>query len=117
VFVVPVAEGPIATIREIRPDASGRTVRFDGRPMTVGRAPDNTLVLRDGRAFDPEGFASFLAAQPDLGAKSAPTYVRVAAELPRTPTHKVLKRTLTSQGPAGHDDPVWSWDGTGYVRG
>jgi hypothetical protein len=50
VFVVPVAEGPIATIREIRPDASGRTVRFDGRPMTVGRAPDNTLVLRDGRA-------------------------------------------------------------------
>ena len=50
VFVVPVADGPIATIREIRPDASGRTVRFDGRPMTVGRAPDNTLVLRDGRA-------------------------------------------------------------------
>jgi hypothetical protein len=50
VFVVPVADGPVATIREIRPDASGRTVRFDGRPMTIGRAPDNSLVLRDGRA-------------------------------------------------------------------
>jgi FHA domain-containing protein len=50
VFVVPVADGPVATIREIRPDASGRTVRFDGRPMTIGRATDNSLVLRDGRA-------------------------------------------------------------------
>jgi hypothetical protein len=50
VFVVPVADGPVATIREIRPDATGRTVRFDGRPMTIGRAADNSLVLRDGRA-------------------------------------------------------------------
>jgi hypothetical protein len=50
VFVVPGAEGPRATIREVRPDQSSRTVTFDGRPLTIGRAPDNTLVLRDGRA-------------------------------------------------------------------
>ena len=50
VFVVPTMEGPRATIREIRPDGSSRTIAFDGRPLTIGRAPDNGLVLRDGRA-------------------------------------------------------------------
>jgi hypothetical protein len=50
VFVVPGAEGPRATIREIRPDRSSRAFEFDGRPLTIGRADDNGLVLRDGRA-------------------------------------------------------------------
>jgi len=50
VFVVPDVDGPRASIREIRPDQSSRTVTFDGRPMRIGRAPDNDLVLRDGRA-------------------------------------------------------------------
>jgi hypothetical protein len=50
VFVVPGAEGPRATIREIRPDRSSRTIAFDGRPLTIGRAPENGLVVRDGRA-------------------------------------------------------------------
>jgi len=50
VYVVPAAEGPRATIREIRPDRSSRTLAFEGRPLTIGRANDNGLVLRDGRA-------------------------------------------------------------------
>lgn len=50
VFVIPGVEGPRATIREIRPDRSSRTIEFDGRPITIGRGPDNALVLRDGRA-------------------------------------------------------------------
>src|SRR5204862_6728054 len=50
VFVVPSAEGPRATIREIRPDRSSRTIAFEGRPLTIGRSSDNGLVLRDGRA-------------------------------------------------------------------
>jgi hypothetical protein len=50
VFVIPNAEGPRATIREIGPDRSSRTIEFEGRPITIGRAPDNGLVLRDGRA-------------------------------------------------------------------
>ncbi len=50
VFVVPGAEGPRATIREIRPDRSSRSIAFEGRPLTIGRASDNGLVLRDGRA-------------------------------------------------------------------
>ncbi len=50
VFVVPDADGPRASFREIRPDQSSRTISFDGRPLTIGRAPDNRVVLRDGRA-------------------------------------------------------------------
>jgi hypothetical protein len=50
VFVVPITDGPRATIREIRPNGTGRTIIFDGRPLTIGRAPDNGLVVRDGRA-------------------------------------------------------------------
>ena len=50
VFVVPDAEGPRATIREVRPDRSSRTIAFDGRPLTIGRGADNRVVLRDGRA-------------------------------------------------------------------
>ena len=50
VFVVPGADGPRATLRETRPDGTTRTIPFDGRPMTIGRAPDNGVVVRDGRA-------------------------------------------------------------------
>ena len=50
VFVVPGIDGPRATIREIRPDHSSRSIAFDGRPLTIGRASDNGVVLRDGRA-------------------------------------------------------------------
>jgi hypothetical protein len=50
VFVRPGIDGPRATIREIRPDHSSRSIAFDGRPLTIGRAPDNGIVLRDGRA-------------------------------------------------------------------
>ena len=50
VFVVPIIESSRATLREIRPDGSSRSIVVDGRPLTIGRAPDNGLVLADGRA-------------------------------------------------------------------
>jgi len=50
VFVIPGIDGPRATIREIRPDRSSRTITFDGRPLTIGRGSDNGIVVRDGRA-------------------------------------------------------------------
>jgi len=50
VFMVPDIDGPRARIREIRPDQSSRSITFDGRPLTIGRATDNGIVLRDGRA-------------------------------------------------------------------
>ena len=50
VFVIPEVDAPAATLREIRPDGSSRTFAVDGRPVTIGRAPDNGLVLGDTRA-------------------------------------------------------------------
>jgi hypothetical protein len=50
VFVVPEVESPRATLREVRPDGSTHSFVVDGRPLTLGRAPDNGVVLRDGRA-------------------------------------------------------------------
>jgi hypothetical protein len=49
VFAIPDADGPRATVREIGPDGD-RVIDLDGRALTIGRAPDNGLVLRDGRA-------------------------------------------------------------------
>jgi acyl-CoA synthetase (AMP-forming)/AMP-acid ligase II len=60
----------------------------------VGDRVMAALQLRPGRTFDPEGFAAFLAAQPDLGTKWTPRFVRIAATLPVTETSKVLKRVL-----------------------
>jgi fatty-acyl-CoA synthase len=60
----------------------------------VGDRVMAALELRAGVEFDPEAFAAFLAAQPDLGTKWAPRFVRVATALPVTPTAKVLKRQL-----------------------
>jgi fatty-acyl-CoA synthase len=64
------------------------------------------IKLHDGRRFDPDDFGAFLAAQPDLGTKWAPMYVRIAADLPSTQTNKVLKRTLAREG-WECADPVW----------
>jgi fatty-acyl-CoA synthase len=55
------------------------------------------LQLAPGLAFDPVAFAAFLAEQPDLGPKWVPAFVRVLAQLPMTPTNKVLKRELVAQ--------------------
>ncbi|MFF3607329.1 AMP-binding protein [Streptomyces sp. NPDC002463] len=64
------------------------------------------LALREGAAFDPSAFAGFLAAQPDLGTKMPPRFVRVLPELPLTATnkiHRVALRRASFHGP----DPVW----------
>jgi hypothetical protein len=50
VFVVPTIESSRAILREIRPDGSSRSLVAGGRPLTIGRAPDNGLVLADSRA-------------------------------------------------------------------
>jgi fatty-acyl-CoA synthase len=66
-------------------------------------APDSgdqvmaALVLRDGAAFEGRAFAAWLDAQPDLGPKWRPTFVRISDALPSTPTNKILTRTLIHQ--------------------
>jgi fatty-acyl-CoA synthase len=66
----------------------------------------------------PTGFETFLAAQPDLGPKQWPRFVRILDELPRTATNKVLKRELRAEGlPVDAGPRVWvrSGRGTAYT--
>ncbi|AIJ25057.1 long-chain-fatty-acid--CoA ligase [Amycolatopsis methanolica] len=63
------------------------------------------LVL--SRPLSPEEFGEFLAAQPDLGPKQLPRFVRLVNELPRTSTYKIVKRRLAAEG-TRCSDPVWS---------
>ncbi|GGO72697.1 AMP-binding protein [Nonomuraea cavernae] len=77
----------------------------------VGDQVMAAVVLAEGREFDPGAFGEFLAGQPDLGTKWPPRYVRVTAELPRTATSKVVKRSLREA--AWHTaDPVFVRPGT-----
>ena len=64
---------------------------------------------------DPAGFEEFLAAQGDLGSKAWPRYVALLDSLPRTATHKVLKRELAALGQRA---ATWERDerGTAYTR-
>jgi fatty-acyl-CoA synthase len=64
------------------------------------------LVLRDGAALAPAELGAFLAAQADLGPRQHPRFVRLARQLPRTPTFKVLTRVLAAQR-WNTTDPVW----------
>jgi Protein of unknown function (DUF3662)/Inner membrane component of T3SS, cytoplasmic domain len=49
VFTVPQPEGPRARLRLIQPGTPERVIELEGRPVTLGRATDNGLVLADGR--------------------------------------------------------------------
>ncbi|MFO7589413.1 MAG: long-chain-fatty-acid--CoA ligase [Acidimicrobiia bacterium] len=72
----------------------------------VGDQVMAAIELRPGTTFDPEDFDEFLTEQSDLGTKWSPRYVRITAEMPKTETQKVLKRTLRRE----HwvvDDPVY----------
>ncbi len=67
------------------------------------------LALRDGAVFDPDAFARFLDAQPDLSAKWRPTWVRIVPELQRSETNKVMKRELQRAGFLAVDGPEPLW--------
>ncbi|MEU5285976.1 AMP-binding protein [Streptomyces sp. NPDC020755] len=66
------------------------------------------LALRADAAFDPAGFAAFLRAQPDLGTKMAPRFVRILDRMPVTATNKIHRVALRREG-FRCADPVW-WD-------
>jgi fatty-acyl-CoA synthase len=75
------------------------------------------VVLRGGASLTPGELGAFLTAQGDIGRKQHPRFVRVAGQLPRTATFKVLTRVLAADR-WNTGDPVW-WrpDGRspGYV--
>jgi Protein of unknown function (DUF3662)/Inner membrane component of T3SS, cytoplasmic domain len=47
VFATRPPDPTIAVLREIRPGSIDRTVALDGRPITIGRSPDNDVVVAD----------------------------------------------------------------------
>ena len=71
------------------------------------------LVLRNGAAFDPTAFATWIDAQDGIGPKWRPRYVRILRDPPTTGTNKIVKRSLVHQ--------KWRSDQVGgdvvYVRG
>jgi fatty-acyl-CoA synthase len=74
--------------------------------VSVGDRVMAALVMPGGSDFDPESFRAFLGAQSDLGPKQWPSFVRVAASLPRTETFKVVKRILAAEA-LDCADPVY----------
>ena len=113
--------GPIERVLVRWPEAAAVAVY----PVPDPRAGDQVMAaieLLPGAAFDPERFASFLAAQSDLGTKWAPSFIRVTMALPQTASGKVVKESLKRQGWWESTDPVWRRsvsgqrpDGAGFV--
>jgi fatty-acyl-CoA synthase len=99
------AAAPVERILGRHPDIAG--VAVYGVPDAVtGDQVMAAVELHPGRVFDVEGFTAFLGAQPDLGTKWAPRYVRIVDHLPVTATDKVNKQPLRAA--AWHtDDELW----------
>ncbi len=101
------AAGPVEAILSRHPDLAVAAVY--PVPDTASGAGDQVMVAIEtvpGRAFDPDAFAQWLAAQPDLGPKWLPRYVRISPMLPQTATGKVTKVDLRTEAWAC-EDPVW----------
>lgn len=101
--------GPIEAILSRHPDTM--FVAVYGVPdVDSGDQVMAAVVLRDGATFDPEGFAGWVDAQPDLSPKWRPRYVRVCQALPTTATNKILVRTLVHEKfrvDRTGADPLW----------
>ena len=106
------ATAPIERVLLRHPDVQQAAVYAVPDPSGVGDQVMAALVLREGSGLDPRGLQGFLAEQPDLGTKSWPRWVRLAPELPQTPTNKVLKRQLSAEH-LETADVVWERDARG----
>jgi fatty-acyl-CoA synthase len=85
--------------------------RYEGADaVAVYAVPDpvtgDQVMATIAGTFDPAGFADFLAAQPDLGTKMAPRFVRVVERMPVTATNKIHRARLRREG-LRCADPVW----------
>lgn len=101
--------GPIESAVARHPDVVAAAVYGVPDPQ-AGDAVMAAIVMRADTAFDPVGFAAWLDAQPDLGEKWRPRWLRVAAALPMTPSNKVLHRQLQQEKfrlDRVGADPVW----------
>jgi fatty-acyl-CoA synthase len=109
------AAAPLERILARHPDVVLASVYAVPDP-DVGDRVMAALQLRPAVKFDPEGFAAFLAAQPDLGTKWTPRFVRIAETLPVTETSKVLKRVLRRERWECEDAVWWQREKGGLYR-
>jgi fatty-acyl-CoA synthase len=65
------------------------------------------LQLADGAQFVPEEFAAFLDAQPDLGTKWRPRFVRLIDQVPTTASNKIVKTSLRNEAWLSSDPVFW----------
>jgi fatty-acyl-CoA synthase len=99
------AAAPVEGILQRYPDVVLSSV-YAVPDTVVGDQVMATVLLHEGRTFDPAAFLAFLEGEGDLGTKWAPKYIRVTDRLPETATTKVMKRVLRNE--AWHcDEPVW----------
>jgi fatty-acyl-CoA synthase len=99
------AAAPVEAILGRHPDIAAVVVFAVPDPRT-GDQVMAALELKPGIAFDEANFATFLASQPDLGTKWAPTYVRVVDAIPTTATGKLDRKALRADRWLT-SDPVW----------
>jgi fatty-acyl-CoA synthase len=100
----------------LRHPAVSRAAVYAVPDERVGDQIMAALVPHDGGGLHPAEFSAFLAGQSDLSPKCWPRYVRVAAAVPTTATHKTLKRELVAEGPVAGDGVLWIREprGTAY---
>ena len=70
------------------------------------------LELSPGASFDADAFGPFIDAQPDLGTKWAPRFVRIVEHMPLTGSNKVVKTRLRAEAWMT-DEPVYWRAGRG----
>ncbi|MER7083908.1 fatty-acyl-CoA synthase [Saccharopolyspora kobensis] len=105
------ATAPIERILLRHPDIREAAVYAIPDPTTGDQVMAALITTAD---FAPETLADFLTAQPDLGPKQWPRYIRLTTELPRTATHKILKRHLMSEA-LDTADPIYHRSDTTYA--
>jgi fatty-acyl-CoA synthase len=95
--------------------------RYEGAlAVAVYGVPDpvtgDQVMATIAGSFEPAGFAAFLRAQPDLGTKMAPRFVRVVPRMPVTATNKIHRALLRREGYACADPVWWRPPGEGAYR-
>jgi fatty-acyl-CoA synthase len=114
------AAGPVEAVLSRHPDVAVAAVY--PVPDTASGAGDQVMValeLVPDVAFDPAAFAAWLEAQPDLGTKWVPRFVRISKSLPQTATGKVTKVGLRQEAWLGDEEIWWRPPGSGspdFVR-
>ncbi len=107
------ASAPIERILARFPDVITAVV-YAVPDATTGDRVMAAILMDEGHSLDIAAFDAFLRAEPDLGTKWRPTFVRQVRALPSTATRKVDKQVLRREAWLG-DDPTWEWDGTSYL--